>query len=101
MEQAIVKFAGAGDDDLNDLERARAFAKKNNVPLEDGLSLAKVVNEIFEKTTEFKIINPVFITDYPVELSPLSQKERPEPGAGRPFRTDSRRARDGKRILGA
>jgi len=79
MEKAIVQFAGAGDDDLNDLERARAFAKKNNVPLEDGLSLAKVVNEIFEKTTEFKIINPVFITDYPVELSPLSRRNDQNP----------------------
>jgi lysyl-tRNA synthetase, class II len=79
MEEAIVKFAGAGNDDLNDLERARAFANKNNVPLEDGLSLAKVINEIFEKTTEFKIINPVFITDYPVELSPLSRRNDRNP----------------------
>ena len=62
-------------DDLNDLERARAFAKKNNVPLEDGLSLAKVVNEIFEKTTEFKIINPVFITDYPGRAFAAFQKK--------------------------
>jgi lysyl-tRNA synthetase, class II len=79
MEQAIAKFAGASADDLTDLERARAFAKKNDVPLEDGLSLAKVVNEIFEKTTEFKIINPVFITDYPVELSPLSRRNDKNP----------------------
>jgi lysyl-tRNA synthetase class 2 len=79
MEEAIVKFSGASADDLNDLERARAFAKKNDVPLEDGLSLAKVINEIFEKTTEFKIINPVFITDYPVELSPLSRRNDQNP----------------------
>ncbi len=79
MEEAIVKFAGAPAGDLGDLESARQFAKKNNVPLEDDLSLAKVVNEIFEKTTEFKIMNPVFITDYPVELSPLSRRNDKNP----------------------
>lgn len=80
MEEAIIKFAGASADDLNELGRAREFAKKNGVHLEEGISLAKVVNEIFEKTTEFKIMNPVFITDYPVELSPLSRRNDENPG---------------------
>jgi len=79
MEEAITKYAGAKPEDLKDLDRAVAFAKANDVPLMPGISLAKVVNEIFEKTTEFKLINPTFITGYPVELSPLSRRNDADP----------------------
>jgi len=80
IEESIVKYAGAAPSDLKDLDKATAFAKAHDVSLMPGMSLAKVVNEIFEKTTEFKLINPTFITGYPVELSPLSRRndENPE-----------------------
>ncbi|MBI5695585.1 MAG: lysine--tRNA ligase [Nitrospirae bacterium] len=79
MEEAIAKHTGAPLDDLKDLEKARAVAKANDVHIAPDMSLAKVVNEIFEKTTEFKLINPTFITDYPVELSPLSRRNDANP----------------------
>jgi lysyl-tRNA synthetase class 2 len=79
MEQAIEKYTNATAEDLNNLDRATSFAKANDVKLVPGMSLAKVVNEIFEKTTEFKLINPTFITEYPVELSPLSRRNEQNP----------------------
>jgi len=80
IEEAIVKYTGVEPGILKDYDRAVAYCKERDVALEDGMSLAKVVNEIFEKTTEFLLINPTFITDYPVELSPLSRRndENPE-----------------------
>jgi len=80
MEQAISAHTGADPAVLADLDKATAFAKEHDVPLMPGMSLAKVVNEIFEKTAEFKLINPTFITDYPVELSPLSRRNDKDPG---------------------
>jgi lysyl-tRNA synthetase class 2 len=79
MEEAIVKYTGADPASLVDLGKARAFAEANGIPLAPDLSLAKVVNEIFEKTTEFRIMNPTFITGYPVELSPLSRRNDENP----------------------
>jgi len=80
LEEAIVKYTGVDPAILKDYDRAVAYCKERDVALEKGMSLAKVVNEIFEKTTEFLLINPTFITDYPVELSPLSRRndENPE-----------------------
>jgi lysyl-tRNA synthetase class 2 len=80
LEEAIVKYTGVDPGVLKEYDRAVAYCKERNIALMDGMSLAKVVNEIFEKTTEFLLINPTFITDYPVELSPLSRRngENPE-----------------------
>jgi lysyl-tRNA synthetase class 2 len=80
MEEAISRTTGVDIAVLKDLESAKKFARENKVPLQEGMSLAKVVEEIFSKTTEAKLINPTFITEYPVELSPLSRRndERPE-----------------------
>ncbi len=79
MEDAIIMTTGVNAATLRDLDKAKAFAKENDVELVPGMSLAKVVNEIFEKTTEFRLINPTFITDYPVELSPLSRRSDANP----------------------
>jgi lysyl-tRNA synthetase, class II len=79
MEDAIIMVTGASAPTLRDPVKAAAFAKKQGVELTPGMSLAKVVNEIFEKTTEFRLINPTFITDYPVELSPLSRRNDRNP----------------------
>ncbi len=79
MEEAIVRNTDATPEILKDLDKAVAFAKAKDVVLMPGMSLAKVVNEIFEKTAEFKLINPTFITSYPVELSPLSKRNEENP----------------------
>ncbi len=79
MEQAIAEQTGADPEALKDLDSARKFASEHGVTVAKDMSLAKVVNEIFEKTTEFKLINPTFITGYPVELSPLSRRNDQDP----------------------
>lgn len=66
--------------ELENLEFAKEFATKMNIAFDDDISLGKLKLEIFEETVEKKLINPTFITDYPVETSPLSRSNDKDPG---------------------
>jgi lysyl-tRNA synthetase class 2 len=59
---------------LNGEEDLLKFAKDNGVAIEKGLSRANIVDEIFKKLIRPKIIQPTFVINHPVELSPLSKK---------------------------
>jgi lysyl-tRNA synthetase, class II len=59
--------------DIDNLESIRATAEKIKVPLEESFGLGKIQVEIFEKTVEHLLKAPVFITDYPKEVSPLAR----------------------------
>ena len=60
--------------DLDDLSSARQIAEHLHIPLKDDYGLGKVQIEIFEKTVEKELIEPTFITAYPLEVSPLARK---------------------------
>lgn len=57
-----------------------ALAKQLNVPIEAGSDVGKIIDEIFSELVEPHLIQPTFIIDYPVELSPLAKKHRSENG---------------------
>ena len=65
--------------DLDDLDKAKAVAKKLSIPLKDGYGLGKVQIEIFEKTVEENLKDPTFITAYPTEVSPLARRNDDDP----------------------
>ena len=79
INEAILKYSGAGEDVLADKEKAFAYAKKIGIEVEDRWGLGKVLTEIFEKVAEHKLIQPTFITQYPTEVSPLSRKNDKNP----------------------
>ncbi|MCK5840486.1 MAG: lysine--tRNA ligase [Bacteroidales bacterium] len=55
-------------------------AKKIGIEIDKSMGKGKLIDEIFGKTCEPNLIQPVFITDYPVEMSPLAKKHRSKPG---------------------
>ncbi len=65
---------------FKDPEKARQFALDNKIDVDRKTTHGKILDEIFKKKVEPKLIQPTFITDYPVELSPLAKrrKDRPE-----------------------
>ena len=65
--------------DLDNRESAVSVAEKLNIPIKEGYGLGKVQIEIFEKTVEHRLINPTFITAYPVEVSPLARRNDDDP----------------------
>lgn len=61
-------------------EEIRAIAKELHVEVDPGMGRGSIIDEIFSEKVESKLIQPTFITDYPVEMSPLAKKHRSEPG---------------------
>ena len=65
--------------DLDNLEMLINYAESIKMPLKDSWGSGKILLEIFEKTVENKLIQPTFVTDYPVEVSPLSRRNNDNP----------------------
>lgn len=64
---------------FKDIKKAKEFAIKNNIDITDKVTHGKVLEEIFKEKVEPKLIQPVFIMDYPVELSPLAKRKKDNP----------------------
>jgi len=71
---------GVPADIMNDIDKAAAWAKANKIGIDKGASLGKVLDEIFKEKVEPYLIQPTFIIDYPVELSPLAKRKKDSPG---------------------
>lgn len=65
--------------DLADRESAAEVAGKLGIPIKDSYGVGKIQIEIFEKTVEHQLMNPTFITAYPVEVSPLARRNDDNP----------------------
>jgi len=77
--QAVCEVNGLDAVVLQDRDQALAAAKRLNVPVDPGASLFTIVNEIFEETVEPNLQQPTFITDYPIEISPLARRKDSNP----------------------
>ena len=74
VKEAILKYSNATPDILEDREQAARFATELGLTVEDDEPLGKIVVAIFEEVAEEKLIQPTFVTSYPIEVSPLSRK---------------------------
>ncbi len=63
-----------------DLEELKKIAEELDIELEDSFGKGKIIDEIFGEYVEPKLIQPTFITDYPIEMSPLAKKHREKEG---------------------
>ena len=66
-------------DDLTSLDKLRSYSKTINLSYKDSWGAGKILLEIFEKSVEANLIQPTFVTEYPVEVSPLSRRNNENP----------------------
>ena len=79
MFEAIQHFTGIDISEMNE-EGLRETCKKLNVPMDNTMGKGKLIDQIFGEKCEPNLIQPTFITDYPIEMSPLAKKHRSKPG---------------------
>ncbi len=77
--QAILEVNELDASMLQNRDKALEAARQLNVPVDPKASLVSIVNEIFEETVEPNLQQPTFITDYPIELSPLARRKDSNP----------------------
>jgi len=71
---------GVPPEALRDRDRALAWAKEQGIEINPGASFGKALDEIFTARVEPHLVQPTFIVDYPVELSPLARRKAGNPG---------------------
>ncbi len=74
MVDAVKKYADVDFSLITDLEEARALAKSRGIEFEQRHGIGDILNLFFERYVEDKLIQPTFITNHPVEISPLAKK---------------------------
>ena len=79
MIDAIKRYSGVDFDTVKTEEEAKALAKAHNIAFEERHSRGDIINLFFETYCEENLIQPVFIMDHPVEISPLTKKKPTDP----------------------
>ena len=79
MTEAVKQYAGVDFDQIADEAEAKAAAREHNIAFEDRHKKGDILNLFFEEFCEDKMIQPTFITDHPVEISPLTKKKPEDP----------------------
>ena len=82
MTEAVKKYAGIDFDDpaqVPDTEAAKKLAKEHHIEFEDFHTKGHILNLFFEEYCEDKMVQPTFIMDHPIEISPLTKKKPSDP----------------------
>ncbi len=85
MTEAVKKYSGVDFDQIPDTEAAKAVAKEHNIDFEDRHKKGDILAMFFDEYVEEKLIQPTFITEYPIEVSPLTKKTPDRPGMTQRF----------------
>ena len=81
MHEIVEETTGVNFDQFDDFESAKSAAAKAGIEVTgDCLTIGKLLNEAFEQKVEENLIQPTFVIDYPIEISPLAKPHRSKPG---------------------
>ena len=72
--QSLHEIGGVPADIVEDKDKIIAFMKSKNLEVNDKMNIGQLQGELFDEYVEAKLINPTFITEYPVEISPLARR---------------------------
>ncbi len=79
MVDAVKKYANVDFNEIKDLEQARAVAKEHHIEFEERHKKGDILNLFFEEYVEEHLIQPTFVMDHPIEISPLTKKKPDNP----------------------
>lgn len=79
MVDAVKKYSGVDFNKIHTLEEARAVAKEKNIAFEERHKKGDIINLFFEEFVEEHLLQPTFVMDHPVEISPLTKKKPENP----------------------
>jgi lysyl-tRNA synthetase class 2 len=79
MLDAVKKYSGVDFREIKTLEEARAVAKAHNIAYEERHKKGDILNLFFDEYVEDKLIQPTFVTEHPVEISPLTKRKPDDP----------------------
>ena len=79
MVDAVKKYAGVDWNEIHTVEEARAVAKEHHVEYEERHKKGDILNLFFEEFVEEHLIQPTFVMDHPIEISPLTKKKPENP----------------------
>ncbi len=79
MTEAVKKFAGVDFENIKTVEEARRAAQEKNLHVEKNLTRGEILSLMFEEFVEEHLVQPTFIYDYPIEVSPLAKRKPTDP----------------------
>lgn len=79
MVDAVKKYAGVDFNEVKDTEEAKKLAKEHHIEFEDRHEKGDILNLFFEEYVEEHLIQPTFVMDHPIEISPLTKKKPDNP----------------------
>ena len=79
MVDAVKKYSGVDWNEIKDLEAARAAAREHHIEYEERHKKGDILNLFFEEFVEEHLIQPTFVMDHPIEISPLTKKKPENP----------------------
>ena len=72
--QSLIDIGNVPADIVNDKDKIITYLKKDDIKVNEKMNLGQLQGELFDEYVEAKLINPTFITEYPVEISPLARR---------------------------
>ena len=79
IREAVMKYGGAEENEVDSLDGLHRYAKRSGLAMDLSAPYGNALIQVFEEVAETQLIQPTFMTDYPIEVSPLARKNEQNP----------------------